>query len=699
MGCSGSREYTVYNNRTDKESNLKSQSGPFGNVKYPDFDKFVKEHSKDTLVEAIRQAFHKYPNNTCIGFREAFLNDKKEVDFKDTHTTYTYKEMWNMAETMSKQLEKLKLAPLTTYDKEDNYDAEEGEYKVLGFFAKNCTEWLAMDIACQLDNITSATFYSTLGEEAFEFVFNQTRLETICITPENINVIIKYYEKYRFKSLKNIILLDLTLWQTQEDNKKLEEKMREFNINVYYFTKLIAVKPDELKDVKITPGGPESLLTLCYTSGTTSLPKGVKVTQNNFGSQLQTMEDVDFSLQQDDVHFSYLPLAHIMERSVVHYLFCYGSSIYFISGEPKKYLSAELAMVKPTFMFAVPRVLALFKTLIMDTFAKLTGFKKSMADRGLATKEANFDSSGYFTHWFYDAFVFNKVREKFGGRIKVFIVGSAPLPTDLAKMIKILFSVPIIEAYGMTETTGGLVASNYLDSRNFNCGGCLRTCNFKLVDVPEMNYHSLTTDTEGKHSPTGEICVKGLNITKGYFRDKKITASTIDEEGWLHTGDVGRVIHIDQGLKIIDRVKEIFKLAQGEYIAPSKLEGSYALSPYVEQICIHGDSTHTFIIAIIFPSRLKLKLFLVGKGLLKDNDPLEAVDEFLEKEVVQDEMRNAFSKIAKEKNFNSLEKISKMILAREMFTQQNGLLTDTMKMKRKSFANTFAKEIDQAYGK
>ena len=155
----------------------------------------------------------------------------------------------------------------------------------------------------------------------------------------------------------------------------------------------------------------------------------------------------------------------------------------------------------------------------------------------------------------------------------------------------------------------------------------------------------------------------------------------------------------DKGIKIIDRVKEIFKLAQGEYIAPSKLEGAYSLSPYVEQICIHGDSEHTFVVAIIYPSRLRLKQFLDEKGLLTREDKLDRVDEFFEKDVLQDEMRASFNKIAKEKNFNSLERISKMIICKEMFTQDNGLLTESMKMKRKSFQTKFAKEIDNIYNK
>lgn len=698
MGCSGSREFSVYNERLNKtNNNTQRESGPFCNSKFGDYANFQKKNPDVTIISLIKDSFERHGNLKCMGYRQAFINDKKEVDFKPDFTTVTYRDVWTQASTLAKAIEKLNLCPVNVYDKEEHYDEEAGKFKMMGIFARNCVEWICTDLACQLSSTTSATFYSTLGDEAFEHVFNQTRLETICITPENIKTIIKYHEKYRFRSLKNIILFDTTLHNTEEDKKLLQDKMKDFNVNVFFYSKLVSMKGSELEGANPVMSNADTLFTLCYTSGTTSLPKGVKLTQRNFGSQTNVLEDVDFGFTSDDVHYSYLPLAHVMERCVILFTLVYGCSSYFISGEPKKYLAAELALCRPTFLVAVPRVLSLFRTIILDGMAKLTGMKKSLADRALATKEANFDSSGALTHWFYDSFVLNKVRERFGGRIRVFIVGSAPLPAELAKSIKILFSVPIVEAYGMTETTGGLVGSSYLDTRNLSCGGCLRSCAFKLVDVPEMNYHSLTTDTEGNYSPTGEICAKGMNITSGYFRDKKNTLSTIDDDGWLHTGDVGRIVFADQGLKIIDRVKEIFKLAQGEYIAPSKLEGAYALSPYVEQILIHGDSHHTFIVAIIFPSRLKLKLFLVEKGILKDSDQLEAVDAHFNSTTVQDELRASFNKIAKEKNFNSLEKITKMIIHNEMFTQQNGLLTDTMKMKRKSFSTMFEKQINEAY--
>jgi len=697
MGCNGSREFSSYNHRVDKELDFKGQSGPFGNRNY-NYDKYMKENENVTIIGYLQESFKKYSKNVCCGWRQAFLNDKKEIELKPEFQTFTYGEMWSMSTIIVKQIIKLGLAPTKTYPKDDQYDEEEGNFKMLGLFARNCPEWVCMDIACQLDSITSATFYSTLGDESFEYVFNQTHLETLCISPENINVIIKYQEKYRFKSLKHIIVFDLTLLTNAEDNKLLEDKMREYNINVYYFSQLITAKPEELKDINNTISKPETLFTLCYTSGTTNLPKGVKVKQRNVGGQTNILDDVDFLITSSDVHFSYLPLAHIMERTMEMTLFVYGASIYYISGETKKYLALEIGIVRPTFMFVVPRVLAMYKTLIMDGFHKLTGLKKVLADKALATKSENFDKTGEITHWLYDSIVFNKVREKFGGRIRAFCCGSAPLPQELAKTIKILFSAPIMEGYGMTETTSGTIGSSLLDTRNLSSGGIIRSCLFKLVDVPELNYHSLTTDSQGRHSPTGEIYMKGNCITSGYFRDKKNTALTIDKDGWLHSGNIGRIIPEDQGLRIIDRVKEIFKLSQGEYIAPAKLESAYGFCPYLEQICVYGDSTCTFVIAIIFPSRLKVKAFLVSKGLMKEEDKLEDVDNFFDKDVLHDEIRDSFNKIAKEMNFNSLEKIPKMIIHNEMFSLQNGLLTDTMKLKRRSFATMFAKQIEKIYG-
>jgi len=287
--------------------------------------------------------------------------------------------------------------------------------------------------------------------------------------------------------------------------------------------------------------------------------------------------------------------------------------------------------------------------------------------------------------------VFKKIRQAFGGRVSLFITGSAPMTKDLAEDIKILFSVPIVEGYGMTECCGGLCVSHITDLSNDSVGGCIQGLKLKLVDVPEMNYSS-KTKLGDQASPTGEICMKGPAIFHGYFMNPEETKKTIDSDGWLHSGDVGRIMPETQGLRIIDRVKEIFKLSQGEYIAPSKLESLYSKSKYITQICVYGDSRHSYLIAIIVPNKNNLK---------EVADPSNVEDEnklFTDKNVI-DAIKKDLDSIVKDNNLNGLEKIQSFHLTSREFTFDNGCLTPTMKLVRRKVADMFKEDIERLYGK
>jgi len=196
----------------------------------------------------------------------------------------------------------------------------------------------------------------------------------------------------------------------------------------------------------------------------------------------------------------------------------------------------------------------------------------------------------------------------------------------------------------------------------------------KLADVPEMRYDSKTM-LNGLPSPTGEISIFGPLVFKGYFRNPKATQETIDSEGWLHTGDIGRILPNCKGLKIIDRKKEIFKLSQGEYIAPIKLEGEYSKSRYVANICVYGNSFKNFLVAVIVPDKESVLHFLRRKGktsapTLKElNCNIE--DYFSDMDLTQ-EIRDDFELLAKQGNLNSLETIKGFIVTPREFTIQNG---------------------------
>lgn len=317
-----------------------------------------------------------------------------------------------------------------------------------------------------------------------------------------------------------------------------------------------------------------------------------------------------------------------------------------------------------------------------------------MLDRAYAAKKANFESTGTLSHGLYDKLVFSKVRAKFGGRIKFFITGSAPLPMEVANDMKIFFSAPIIEAYGMTEMSGALTVTDFFDTENGMAGGVIRTLQMKLLDRKEMNYHS-KTELDGNISPTGEICCRGLNVFKGYFLDEEKTREAFDKDGWLKSGDVGRIVPHNKGLKIIDRVKELFKLSQGEYIAPSKLENAYVKNKFIMQICIYGNSYQSYLIAIICPNRVEVKKFLQESGKIKENE--DNVEDFYEDKDLHAEIKKTFDQLAKSNNFNSLEKPMKYLLGKTDFTVQNEMITPTMKLCRNKIENFYKAELDKLY--
>lgn len=169
------------------------------------------------------------------------------------------------------------------------------------------------------------------------------------------------------------------------------------------------------------------------------------------------------------------------------------------------------------------------------------------------------------------------------------MTGSAPISKDILNFLKIAFCCPINEGYGQTEcgATGSITWTH--DPTCGHVGAPYPACEFKLVDVPEMNYTSEDKNENGEANPRGEICYRGYNVFKGYFMMPEATRETIDKEGWVHTGDVG-VILPNGCLKIVDRKKNIFKLSQGEYVIPDKIENKLVQSHYIMQIFVYGDS-------------------------------------------------------------------------------------------------------------
>ena len=648
------------------------------NKSFPNTKEYIAEIESLTVLGLIENIFKQHGSRNALGYRKP----KSATELENHFTFFKYSQLQEMSSNLIQNIKKHNLVEVS------KFNDQPGDWKIFGIFARNSVEWVVTDLALQMDDITSATFYATLGSESFDHIFSQTQLQTIAVSPESIKKLVEFHKKFQFKSLKNVVIFDYTIWYDSEEANSLKE----LGLEVFLFSDLIK-KPETV--VELTKPKPNSIVTLCYTSGTTSLPKGAMITQKGLASQKYLLQDTGIPFAFSDVMISYLPLAHVMERAAILLTLLSGASTGFISGlDVKKYLMEDLPILQPTILVAVPRILINFHQKVLDTFSGLTGCSRSLADKALRIKRENYDSNHDIHHRLYDSLVFKKVRAKFGGNLRALVCGSAPIPKDISKDIKLMLSIPLIEGYGMTELSGGSNGTSIYDFSNSNVGSVLRTLYLKLVDKNELNYNSKTM-IEGQLAPTGEICYKGPSVFAGYFKDDKNTKETIDSDGWLHTGDVGMIEPSNKGLKIVDRVKEIFKLNQGEYIAPAKLEGAYNKSPFVAQICIYGNSEKSNIIAIVVVNKPKCIETLLQAGIIKEGE--ELTEDKLKEPKLLEAIKNNFDEIAKFSKFNTLEKPPKFILTFKEFSIQNDLLTPTMKLVRKKIQNYFQGEINEAY--
>ena len=637
----------------------------------------------DTLKKAFARSVEKFGDKDFLGRREitgtkTVTNPRSKKD--ETVNVYgdyqwkTYNEVNKLATNLSKSITKNELFNKVTEDGED--------HRMIGIYAKNSFEWILTDIASAMSNITSVTLYDTLGAESTEYIIDQCELSTICLTADKIQGLLELKNADKLATLKHFIVLDKS---TEEDAKACEEA----GVKLHDINDLIE-DGDQLSDVKLMNPHRDSIYTICYTSGTTGDPKGVKLSHINLISSGAALIKINVNLDNDDIHLSYLPLAHVLERIVVVALTGRGARIGLFQGDILK-LKDDLSVLKPTIFVSVPRLFNRFYDGMMSKIQALTGMKKRLADWAISAKLSKLEKTGDPTHSIYDRLVFNKFKDAVGGNVRLMVTGSAPISKDVINFLKIAFCCPFYEGYGQTETAGASCLTFSEDGESGHVGGVLPQHELKLVDIPEMDYLSTDTDADGNPLPRGEICFKGHSNFLGYFKLANKTSETIDKHGWVHTGDIGAILP-NGALKIIDRKKNIFKLAQGEYIAPEKLENNYGKIDIVKQICVYGDSLQSFLVAIVVPEDDEVRTL----GEARDLDTSD-LDAFYQTKEWQDLVTEKFTEMKKECKFSGLEIPKKFYYTRDEFTLENGLLTPTMKLKRNDAKVKYLSQIKDMY--
>jgi long-chain acyl-CoA synthetase len=677
MGCSSPSnfkgQYNICSNNPDKKEN---ETYIYRNLSNPTMDKI---YPFDTLQSIMKNLFDKSDPNAPV-FEERIKGNDGEYTMKTKFTNYG--KFRSDCENLGRGFINMDLCKWHAEYKNFNL-------RFIGIYAKNSYKYFVQDMASVMFNFVSVPIYDTLGEEATIFVFENTLMETLCLTANHFDGMIKLKESGKIESLSNFIIID----DDEAWDESFRERGQQAGVNVYKWAEVIeSGAKGEQRGWEVVK--PDDIYCFSYTSGTTGTPKGAMLSHKNMATTIQASYSL-LNVTKKDKHLSYLPLAHVMERIIGMSLLSMGCIVGIFAGNIRK-IKEDLSVFKPTIFISVPRLYNRFYDVIKGKIAALEGFKGNLAKKAVRIKLENLKKNGEVTHWLYDKLVFKKMKAVLGGRVRFMVTGSAPLNREVADMLKICMCCSMVEGYGQTEGTGAEFGMKISDTNSGHVGGVMEHNEFKLVDVPDMNYTNKDVDEKTREpTPRGEIWVRGGGIIPGYYKNDEKNAETFTEDGWLMSGDIGKIDPSQKQLVIIDRKKNIFKLSQGEYIAPEKLEGNYkTISPLFRDIYIYGDSLKSCIIAIVTIEKENQRALANEMNVCNDVEDSQLIShpDYI------DGLKKLFKAKAKEVKFNGLE-IPKGFVINETPFEELGLLTTSFKMKRKPIADYFMDRLNEEYTK
>lgn len=415
--------------------------------------------------------------------------------------------------------------------------------------------------------------------------------------------------------------------------------------------------------------------TVVYTSGTTGEPKGVILTHGNIVSNARALVD-RFGIGPDDSTVSYLPLAHMFERTCGHYVFLFaGATVAY--AEALTTVVRDMAEIRPTVLIAVPRVLEKAYETALQKIESGPWLGRGIVHRAFAllNERANRKYRGErVSLWLdargrmYDALVASRFRAVGGGRLRLIVSGGAPLDRRVGKILRVL-GFGVVEGYGLTETSPVVSCGHIRDHRLGTVGKPLR-------------------GVEVRTTPDGEILVRGPNIMKGYLNKPRDTAAVLDRDGWFHTGDLGE---FDErgNLVVTGRSKDIIVTSYGKNVAPTPIEERLMRSPYIDQAVVFGDNRKS-IVALIVPNRERIERCARERGVSCDSYET-LLEHYAIRDVLGNEVKRANVDAA------SYERVTSFALLAEPFSAENGTLTPTLKLRRKRIAETCTDIIQALY--
>ncbi|OHS99547.1 AMP-binding enzyme family protein [Tritrichomonas foetus] len=657
----GSQQSTVVSVVAEGE-----QESPFATRRHPECKKGISSNPPDvqTMRQFALKYFNQYLDKPYLGARQ-IISPSEPSKYGPEFVWRTYGESLQIAK---------------------NYGAglwQEGITKgsMYGIYAENCYEWIHTIDASSLYGFVIASLYDSLGPDSLVYIMKHSKMEAILVSAKNV------------KKLINLIKEDLNTDNADDDKLSLRmliltansgtslldyanSELNSFNIVAKSFEDVCKLGESNPRDYpEIDPEDPHFI---CYSSGTTGRPKGVIISNR---AQISTAFGAthEIPLGENPRHLSYLPLAHIFERSAISISMMAGGCIGFISGGVSN-LTSDMAILKPTFLAAVPRVMNRFYDNITNKL-KVSSVKRAL----------------FWGAWYARRFcirtglpagpinaVFAEIPRIMGGSIQQVIVGGAAMDPNIQEFLQVAMGVPIRAGYGLTEAGSGNIISpiNIRYVKPGTVGGPLVNCEIKLDPIDGYN------DPE-----CGEIIVTGQCVASGYLHDQTSSSELFynGRTDSIRTGDVGKWDE-DGYMMVVDRLRSIFKLSQGEYVAAELVTQVFEEAELVNQIFVYGDSTRTCLVAVVVPDKKATAKFLRKERVTDD----EFKNVCNQKEF-KDEILTQLSDVAKKHKLFGYQFVRAVHCDPEEWTVDNEYLTPTFKLKRKKLSDRYKAEIQKLY--
>ncbi|MCQ2109075.1 MAG: long-chain fatty acid--CoA ligase [Fibrobacter sp.] len=528
----------------------------------------------------------------------------------------------------------------------------------IGIVANSCPEWVMTDIASQINHAKVVPLFPNISSENFNFQCDDSDVQILLLN--NVKELDKPLQEClgRFKA---VICID---------------PASELPENGVYWNALLKEGEELSKDEqstlwlvrqveKIHSDMPFSII---YTSGSTGRPKGVELTHRNMLSQIQVIKREYIHLdRKTDVALVILPVAHVLERMTIYFYIINGTKVYF--GDTPKNTSKLMAEVRPTVMMVVPRILERVYESMTGAADKLFGPKRWLLNRAIKyAKIADPTKKGFnLGKTIYDKLVYSKMRDAIGGRFRIIVSGGGALNKSICRFL-LNVGVNVLEGYGLTECSPVV---------SVNKNGMVRPGSVGFP-LPHL---------EVRIGENNEVQVKGDSVFKGYHNLPETNRESFTDDGFFRTGDQGSIDE-DGYLHLTGRIKELLKTSTGKYVSPNPIELEISRHPLVEQALVIAND-RKFASVLIFLNPVNARRFLK-----RDKSDFD-VDKAMESTRINEALQRHITRI--NKKLNHWEQIRKWTLIGDNLTVESGLLTPTLKIRRKAAEERYAEEIEEMY--